>query len=137
MTSRTRSLPRVLPILTALALGACTADDLVSAEGDDDESSAGDDESSSDDGSDLDDDIDDDPSVRKALDSLLRSVGLRVELFASAAEFMQIAPPDAPGCLVLDVRMPGLSGPDFQAGLAAANIHIPIIWVALLRSSRQ
>jgi FixJ family two-component response regulator len=73
--------------------------------------------------------IDDDPAVRDSLSSLFRSVGLRVELFASAAEFLKTNPSTAPGCLVLDVRLPGLSGLDFQAELAKAHRHIPIIFV--------
>ncbi|WP_119273715.1 response regulator transcription factor [Taklimakanibacter deserti] len=73
--------------------------------------------------------IDDDPSVREALSSLFRSIGLRVELFASTAEFLSTEPSTAPSCLVLDVRLPGLSGLDFQTELAKANMHIPIIFI--------
>ena len=73
--------------------------------------------------------IDDDSSVREALSSLFRSVGLRVELFTSAAEFLNANPPSAPSCLVLDVRLPGVSGLDFQTELAKANMHIPIIFI--------
>jgi len=73
--------------------------------------------------------VDDDASMREALRSLIRSVGLRVELFASPREFLQANPPDAPSCLVLDVRLPGQSGLDLQRELAAANIHIPIIFI--------
>jgi len=73
--------------------------------------------------------IDDDPSVREALSSLFRSIGLRVELFASPAEFLSTSPSTAPSCLVLDVRLPGLSGLDFQTELAKANMHIPIIFI--------
>lgn len=73
--------------------------------------------------------IDDDPSVREALSSLFRSVGLKVELFTSAAEFLSKTPTMAPSCLVLDVRLPGVSGLDFQAELAKANMHIPIIFI--------
>jgi len=73
--------------------------------------------------------IDDDPSVREALSSLFRSVGLKVELFSSAAEFLNTSPAIAPSCLVLDVRLPGVSGLDFQAELAKANMHIPIIFI--------
>ena len=73
--------------------------------------------------------IDDDPSVRKAVDRLLRSVDLRVELFESAQEFLQSKPPDAPSCIVLDVRLPGQSGLNLQRNLTAANIHIPIIFI--------
>src|SRR4029079_7874867 len=68
-------------------------------------------------------------SVREALSSLFRSVGLRVELFTSAAEFLNANPPSAPSCLVLDVRLPGVSGLDFQTELAKANMHIPIIFI--------
>jgi FixJ family two-component response regulator len=73
--------------------------------------------------------IDDDEPMREALKSLLRSVGLRVELFGAAAEFLKSKLPDAPSCLVLDVRLPGLSGLDFQTELARANVHIPIIFI--------
>jgi len=73
--------------------------------------------------------VDDDSAIREALRSLFRSVGLQVETFNSAAEFLQSELPDAPGCLVLDVRLPGLSGLDFQAALAKAGIHIPIIFL--------
>ncbi len=73
--------------------------------------------------------IDDDPSVRKAIDRLLRSVDLRVELFESAQEFLQSERPDAPSCIVLDVRLPGQSGLNLQRHLAAADIHIPIIFI--------
>src|SRR4026208_872499 len=73
--------------------------------------------------------IDDDESIREALKSLIRSVGLGVETFASAHEFLQSSRPDVPACLILDVRMPGLSGLDLQRDLTAANIHIPIIFI--------
>ena len=73
--------------------------------------------------------IDDDESVREALKSLIRSVGLRVDTFASAREFLQSPRPDLPACLILDVRMPGLSGLDLQRDLAEAHIHIPIIFI--------
>ena len=73
--------------------------------------------------------IDDDPSLRKALTSLFRSVGLQVEVFGSAPEFLQSKLADVPSCLVLDIRLPGPSGLDFQAELAKANIHIPIIFI--------
>ncbi len=73
--------------------------------------------------------IDDDESIREALKSLFRSVGLRVELFGAAAEFLKSKLPDTPSCLVLDVRLPGLSGLDFQTELARANVHIPIIFI--------
>ena len=73
--------------------------------------------------------IDDDPSVREAIDSLIRSVGINVRTFASAQEFMTSKRPDAPACLVLDVRMPGLSGLDLQRELAIAGIRIPVIFI--------
>jgi FixJ family two-component response regulator len=73
--------------------------------------------------------IDDDASMRAALSSLLASVGLRVTALASASEFLQAKLPDCPTCLVLDVRLPGLSGLDFQAELAKANIDIPIVFM--------
>ena len=73
--------------------------------------------------------IDDDPSIRLAITSLIRSVGMRVESFPSAQEFMASKRPDAPACLVLDVRMPGVSGLDLQRDLADADIRIPIIFI--------
>ena len=73
--------------------------------------------------------VDDDPSIRRSLGSLLRSVGHEVRLFASAQEFMSAERPDAPGCLVLDVRLPGMSGLTFQQELAKAGIYIPVIFV--------
>jgi FixJ family two-component response regulator len=73
--------------------------------------------------------VDDDESVREALSSLFRSVSLRVETFRSAADFLRSKLPDVASCLVLDVRLPGVSGLDFQAELAKANIHIPIIFM--------
>jgi FixJ family two-component response regulator len=73
--------------------------------------------------------VDDDSSIREALRSLMRSVGLEVETFASAQEFLQAKRPAAPGCLVLDVRLPGLSGLDLQRELSGADIHIPIIFI--------
>lgn len=73
--------------------------------------------------------IDDDASMRRSLESLLRSVGHDVRLFSSAPEFMRAARPDAPGCLVLDVRLPGMSGLAFQQELAQASIQLPIIFV--------
>lgn len=73
--------------------------------------------------------VDDDLSLREALSSLIRSVGVHVETFASAQEFLQAARPDAPSCLVLDVRMPGLSGLDLQRELARAGDPIPIIFI--------
>jgi FixJ family two-component response regulator len=73
--------------------------------------------------------IDDDRSVREALESLLRSVGLKVHAFATTQDFLQSARPDAPGCLVLDVRLPGLSGLDFQRELAKTDSSLPIIFI--------
>jgi len=72
--------------------------------------------------------IDDDSAIRKALASLIRSVGLQVELFASADEFLQAKRREAPSCLILDVRLKGISGLDFQPKLAG-NIPIPIIFI--------
>jgi len=74
--------------------------------------------------------IDDDPDIRDALRGLLRAVGLRVESFASVQEFLDSAPPDLPGCLILDVRLPGLSGLEFQEELAKANLRLPIIFIS-------
>jgi FixJ family two-component response regulator len=73
--------------------------------------------------------VDDDASMRNALSSLFRSVGLRAEVFGSAPELLQSRLPDVPSCLVLDIRLPGPSGLDFQNELAKVNIHIPIIFV--------
>jgi FixJ family two-component response regulator len=73
--------------------------------------------------------IDDDEAMRATLSSLFRSVGLRVELFGSVREFAQIKMPDVASCLVLDVRLPGVSGLDFQAELAEADIRTPIIFM--------
>ena len=73
--------------------------------------------------------VDDDASLRGALSSLIRSIGLRVEAFASAPEFFAAKRPDAACCLILDVRLPGVSGLDFQAELTKAKIKIPIIFI--------
>jgi len=73
--------------------------------------------------------IDDDASMRKALDNLLKSVGFEVELFASPQEFLQSGRPDRPGCIVLDVRFPGRSGLDMQRDLGDANTRLPIIFI--------
>jgi FixJ family two-component response regulator len=73
--------------------------------------------------------IDDDLAMRATLSSLFRSIGLRVELFGSAHEFAQVKMPDVASCLVLDIRLPGVSGLDFQAELAKADIRIPIIFM--------
>ena len=73
--------------------------------------------------------VDDDPSIREALDSLLHSVRLGVQTFASARDFLASKRPDMPSCLVLDVQLPGLSGLGLQQELAKANIQIPIIFI--------
>lgn len=73
--------------------------------------------------------IDDDPATRDALDSLFRSVGLRVELFGSPQEFLESALPNAPTCLVLDVRLPGRSGLEIQHQLTEANVQLPIVFI--------
>ena len=73
--------------------------------------------------------IDDDAAIREALASLVRSVGLRVETFRSPDEFLKKKLPAVPRCLVLDVRLPGTSGLNFQRELAEANVHIPIIFI--------
>jgi FixJ family two-component response regulator len=73
--------------------------------------------------------VDDDVSVREALGSLIRSAGLRVETFVSAQEFLARVRTDAPNCLVLDVRLPGLSGLDLQKQMADLNLEIPIVFI--------
>jgi FixJ family two-component response regulator len=73
--------------------------------------------------------VDDDASMRESLKNLIRSVGLRAELFASAQEFLRSKRPDVPGCLVLDVRLPGLSGLDLQRRTSEAGLEIPIIFI--------
>ena len=73
--------------------------------------------------------IDDDASMRRALTNLFQSVGLKAEVYGSASEMLLSKLPDVPSCLVLDIRLPGLSGLDFQTELAKANIHIPIIFM--------
>ena len=73
--------------------------------------------------------VDDDESVREAIQSLIRSVGLHVEAFASAQDFLRSKRPDVPGCLVLDIRLPGLSGLQLQRKLADADIRIPIVFM--------
>jgi FixJ family two-component response regulator len=73
--------------------------------------------------------IDDDPEVREALKRLLRSVGLAVSLHGSVSEFLKAGRPDAPTCLVLDVRLPGKSGLDFQRELSGAGLFLPIIFI--------
>ena len=73
--------------------------------------------------------VDDDVSIRESLKNLFRSVGLNVNTFATAREFLASKRPDAPGCLILDVRLPGLSGLDLQRQLGDANIQIPVIFI--------
>jgi FixJ family two-component response regulator len=73
--------------------------------------------------------VDDDAPMRESLKNLIRSVGLRVELFASAQEFLRSKRPDLPSCLVLDVRLPGLSGLDLQRRTGDAGIEIPIVFI--------
>jgi len=73
--------------------------------------------------------IDDDPDVREALKRLLRSVGLAVSVHGSVSEFLKAERPDGPTCLVLDVRLPGKSGLDFQRELSDARLHLPIIFI--------
>lgn len=73
--------------------------------------------------------VDDDPSIRRAIKRLVESVGLRVELFGSADEFMSRSHPDVVSCLVLDIRLPGISGLDFQRELTKAKREIPIIFI--------
>lgn len=74
--------------------------------------------------------VDDEASVREGIKSLLRSVDLRVQVFGTTADFMKSKIPDVASCLILDIRLPGISGLDFQAELADANIHIPIIFIS-------
>jgi FixJ family two-component response regulator len=73
--------------------------------------------------------IDDDPAVREAIGSLLRSVGLQATLLASVDEFLKTGRPAGPTCLVLDVRLPGRSGLDFQRELVVARLRLPIIFI--------
>jgi FixJ family two-component response regulator len=73
--------------------------------------------------------IDDDAAVRDALAALFESVGLQVKTFASAREFLKTKLPDCPSCLVLDVRLPGMSGLDFQSELLKADVQVPIIFM--------
>jgi FixJ family two-component response regulator len=74
--------------------------------------------------------IDDDASVRDAIADLLQSIGVEVKTFRSAQEFLQSKRPDVPGCIVLDVRLPGASGLEFQRTLKKSNIHLPIIFIS-------
>ena len=73
--------------------------------------------------------IDDDPSMRLALEDLVNTVGLEVRAFAAPQEFLQSKPPDAPACLVLDVRLPGMSGLTFQKELANEGLELPVIFI--------
>ena len=73
--------------------------------------------------------VDDEAAVRESLDSLFHSIGLRTLLFASPAELLQGLIPDAPGCIVLDVRLPGISGLDFQCQLTSHGIELPIVFM--------
>jgi FixJ family two-component response regulator len=73
--------------------------------------------------------VDDDASMRRALANLFQSVGLKVEVFGSAPEMLRSKLPDVPSCLVLDIRLPGLSGLDFQTELTKANVRMPIIFM--------
>jgi FixJ family two-component response regulator len=73
--------------------------------------------------------VDDDDLVRASIQGMLKSVGLRSETFGTPQEFMRSRRPDAPSCLVLDVRLPGVNGLDFQRDLANAGVHIPIIFI--------
>src|SRR6516165_5869736 len=73
--------------------------------------------------------VDDDPSMREALARLFRSIGMRAQIFASAQDFLKFKRPDAPACLVLDVRLPGLGGLDLQRELGAGDRAIPIIFI--------
>jgi FixJ family two-component response regulator len=73
--------------------------------------------------------VEDDELIREALSNLFASIGLQVEMFGSATEILQGTLPDVASCLVLDIRLPGMSGLDFQGELAKANIHIPVIFM--------
>jgi FixJ family two-component response regulator len=74
--------------------------------------------------------VDDDVGTRESLKNLIRSVGLRAETFASAQDFLRSTRPDAPSCLVLDVRLPGLSGLDLQKRMAEVEVAIPIVFIS-------
>jgi FixJ family two-component response regulator len=73
--------------------------------------------------------IDDDPSMRNAIEDLLQSIGLGTRVFPSAQEFLKAARPDAPGCIVLDVRLPGQSGLDFQRQISGTALELPIVFI--------
>jgi len=74
--------------------------------------------------------VEDDPSMRGALRNLLRSAGFEPQVFASAEEFLNADRPELPSCLILDIRLPGLSGLDLQHELLIANVHLPIIFIS-------
>src|SRR6202046_2510296 len=74
--------------------------------------------------------VDDDPSIRRAIKRLVESVGLHVEVFGSVAEFRSSSHPDIVSCLILDIRLPGMSGLDFQRQLSKTKINIPIIFIS-------
>jgi FixJ family two-component response regulator len=74
--------------------------------------------------------IDDDADLRNSVGRLLRSIGLNSQLFPSIPDFLKLKCPNTPACLVLDVRLPGKSGLDFQRELATADIHLPIVFIA-------
>jgi RNA polymerase sigma factor (sigma-70 family) len=73
--------------------------------------------------------VDDDPSIRRAIRRLLRVIGLETELFGSAKEFLSYNRPNVPSCIILDVRLPGISGLDLQHALIAEGVHIPVIFI--------
>ena len=73
--------------------------------------------------------VDDQAALREATENLLKSAGLKAVSFASAEDFLQAAPPDGAGCLILDVRLPGMSGLELQQHLAADGIHVPIVFI--------
>jgi FixJ family two-component response regulator len=73
--------------------------------------------------------VDDDPSVRRSIERLIQSIGLKVQTFQSAGEFLQRARPEGPACLILDVRLPGLRGLDLQRELTNRGIQLPIIFI--------
>jgi len=73
--------------------------------------------------------VDDDPSMRTSTERLVRSLGFRVQTYASAREFLEVERPEGPACLVLDVRLPGLSGLDLQRELNRSGVHLPIIFM--------
>src|SRR5258708_15046034 len=73
--------------------------------------------------------IDDDAGIRESIQGLLKSVSLQSESFATAQEVLRRKPPDGPSCLVLDVRLPGINGLDFQRELASTGVQIPIIFI--------